>query len=687
MATLIFITPDGSQQEYELTGELSVGREAGNDIVLPEGGLSRKHARFFMQGAKAMVEDLGSSNGTMVEGKKIAGPTAIREGFEILLASVRVEFRGAAAKQGTPARQSPERRAAGNSAKTGQIAAVTKRPTAGAGAPARRPGSGAGGTESAGATGARGTLKGLTGPWAGKRFPLGKPVMVIGRVSSNDISVDDESVSRQHAEIRKSGEGYTVKDLDSANGTFVNDEPIREAALRPGDVVKFGVVEFTYSGPAGVAAKGGGAAAGGSKKKLLIGAGVGLFALIGIAVVAGSKPSSGGESGGVVIQQKGPVEPQVDVVALLGNCKSYGDYDGNSLDWVKSIKYCEQVLKEDPINAEAREQLAKSKREKEQQDLFDAAAKEAALGHDEQAITGFTKVASESVYFRPARAEVRRLAPAVMKRLGESCADFYRARQFERAWPKCKAFYSFFCFFPGANFTGVESVERAMRDVEKMNKGKDTLVCPQELERFLRQISAGSSEDLLKGLEAKYGNKDVAQAVLKYSENTIIGIQMIQSLSRNGKISAETFQSIFTEMQLFFSKRQQATPMIINPGQLMFAAPVVEEALAADSRLMPEGKHGKVAEQLRAEITERFADRGQMFLEQGRLPEAFAHCNRGSQIVQRVEVTKCLADIETAADKLLGGSCDDLKMVMKITRPTTIQYKTADRQSKENGCN
>ena len=55
-----------------------------------------------------------------------------------------------------------------------------------------------------------------------QQWPLNKPVMRIGRWPDNDIVVEDRWVSRYHAEVRREGQTYTVHDLGSKNGTYVN---------------------------------------------------------------------------------------------------------------------------------------------------------------------------------------------------------------------------------------------------------------------------------------------------------------------------------------------------------------------------------------------------------------------------------------------------------------------------------
>lgn len=70
----------------------------------------------------------------------------------------------------------------------------------------------------------------------------------MGRLADNILQIDDESVSSHHAEIFFEGDKYHVHDLDSTNGTFVNDEQVSDAILQQGDEVRFGRVEAVFSG-------------------------------------------------------------------------------------------------------------------------------------------------------------------------------------------------------------------------------------------------------------------------------------------------------------------------------------------------------------------------------------------------------------------------------------------------------
>src|SRR5205809_325128 len=73
-------------------------------------------------------------------------------------------------------------------------------------------------------------------------------VLRSGRAPDNDIVVPDLSVSRNHAELRRTASGYQIVDLDSHNGTFVNGQQIGSAPLTEGDIVGIGPSTFRLSG-------------------------------------------------------------------------------------------------------------------------------------------------------------------------------------------------------------------------------------------------------------------------------------------------------------------------------------------------------------------------------------------------------------------------------------------------------
>ena len=71
----------------------------------------------------------------------------------------------------------------------------------------------------------------------------------IGRVKDNEVSIQTPSISRKHAVIALTAEGYVITDLDSGNGTFVNDERVQMSKLQDGDRIRLGDRAFVFRAP------------------------------------------------------------------------------------------------------------------------------------------------------------------------------------------------------------------------------------------------------------------------------------------------------------------------------------------------------------------------------------------------------------------------------------------------------
>jgi diguanylate cyclase (GGDEF)-like protein len=88
-----------------------------------------------------------------------------------------------------------------------------------------------------------------TGPWMGLRHALSDKPLFVGRGEDCDVRVLDTSVSRRHARIEKIGDDYFVLDMQSTNGTYVNDKqslPGDPIPMRDGDYLRVGNCIFRY---------------------------------------------------------------------------------------------------------------------------------------------------------------------------------------------------------------------------------------------------------------------------------------------------------------------------------------------------------------------------------------------------------------------------------------------------------
>ncbi|MBK6734073.1 MAG: FHA domain-containing protein [bacterium] len=177
---------------------LTIGREPPADLIVPYPDVSARHAEIWTEDGRLLVLDLGSKNGTQVNGVPATSPLEIPTGSNLTLGSYRIP----------PA----------------TIAAWTQQlamPKAGVDS----------------------TAFTATVPTDGE--------VLLGRAPECDVVVDDPLVSWHHARIVARGGAWEVHDLGSSNGTFVNGDPIRQAVIGAADELALGPVRIRLSGRAG----------------------------------------------------------------------------------------------------------------------------------------------------------------------------------------------------------------------------------------------------------------------------------------------------------------------------------------------------------------------------------------------------------------------------------------------------
>ena len=92
-----------------------------------------------------------------------------------------------------------------------------------------------------------GVLVVRAGVMAGQRLTLDLPLTRLGRHPQSDISLDDITVSRRHADIERIDDGgYEIRDAGSLNGTYVNGERVEKARLNNGDEVQIGKFRMLF---------------------------------------------------------------------------------------------------------------------------------------------------------------------------------------------------------------------------------------------------------------------------------------------------------------------------------------------------------------------------------------------------------------------------------------------------------
>ncbi len=84
------------------------------------------------------------------------------------------------------------------------------------------------------------------GPNKGARFLLDADLITVGRHPNSDVFLDDVTVSRRHAEISRTSGEFSVKDLDSLNGTYYQGARVESALLTNGSELQIGKYHFTF---------------------------------------------------------------------------------------------------------------------------------------------------------------------------------------------------------------------------------------------------------------------------------------------------------------------------------------------------------------------------------------------------------------------------------------------------------
>jgi Nif-specific regulatory protein len=89
-------------------------------------------------------------------------------------------------------------------------------------------------------------LAAISGKHKGAIFALNEEPLVIGRETAANLCIADASVSRRHSRIERKDDGFVITDLESLNGTFVNDVPVKSRLLEHGDRVRIGDSQFLF---------------------------------------------------------------------------------------------------------------------------------------------------------------------------------------------------------------------------------------------------------------------------------------------------------------------------------------------------------------------------------------------------------------------------------------------------------
>jgi len=233
---LILSNSKTSPTEYELTkSETIIGRDPDVDITISSPAVSRRHARLTRDGDAYMIEDLGSSNGTFINGQRVNEKRLLASGDQIRLGqAIALDY------------SAPQRDA--------QATVVSQPPDPAAGVLETQL------EQSIDFENLKAAPPKLLVTVAGESsqtYSLTRPVITIGRGQDNDIVIPSPIVSSQHARLDRMNGGYVLEMLPQAkNPVLVEGRPLDGShVLHHGDLLRIGsldpgvMVTISYQSP------------------------------------------------------------------------------------------------------------------------------------------------------------------------------------------------------------------------------------------------------------------------------------------------------------------------------------------------------------------------------------------------------------------------------------------------------
>lgn len=345
--------------------EITIGRKEGNTIRLTDRNVSRFHARVIRKEESFVIEDLGSMCGTNVNAKILRSESqAITSGDQVSIGDYSLSIRSDVAADVPMGRQMEP----GDQAGIGKVTSHAR-------------------------------LVLLGEPAPGRELDLTAELYVIGRTEDANCRVDHPSISRAHARLDLESGKWTISDLDSVNGIFINGFKKDDYVLKAGDIIRLGTVDFRFVAPGEPydfnppdedrfsleppKPK--------KDKKLfvvLIAAAVlGVAAIaLGVAMMTGSDVSK--------VEAAGP-----DEVQTFDSLMEAGKDKMQSEEWTEAAKLFAMAQQKNPGGLEAREMKALSVRESDAQNAFSAGLTAQESQSWKEAVDSFSKIPRSSHYY------------------------------------------------------------------------------------------------------------------------------------------------------------------------------------------------------------------------------------------------------------------------------------------------
>jgi pSer/pThr/pTyr-binding forkhead associated (FHA) protein/tetratricopeptide (TPR) repeat protein len=647
MATLKIIDSSGREREVNITAQPQVfGRGEDSDVVLGSRSVSRHHVRIWEDAGKVMVEDLTNGQATKLAGELVSGSFELPPGvpMEVGVFVFQIPAPEPVATEEAPAEQAPIP-----------------------------------------------LLVGTRGPTKDIEIELEEGESSIGRDPNSTVAIEDPSISRMHARLQIRAGRFTLIDMRSSNGTFVNNKRIEQVDLASGDVLRFGNIEFRFLygepvKPAGMPRR---------KKLMLIGGGaIALLLIIGIAAKSCGSPPPKPTGGGTI-------EPQVPDEVLAEQALMRARTFIAELNWDEAEKAVDEALNHYPISPEGKKLQKKIKAERANKVLFEDATTNYEVGRLDEALEQFRRVPKDSTYFQKCKYKIGELEKKLSDYHLKEGISYFKANNFKAAHRHFTKYMELSDDNRCDRKTYQNWVKRTENNlrVERQAFTAYTLRCDKpDVEPA---APTATPEELLRAAYPERELYDIMKLYFKGKADTaLLSLRKLIALTNNGKL-LERAKEIELSMKIVNGKFKEGTAAV-QAGDIKTAREQFRVALENDQKLMGSDLRSyyreDVGRQLSLrlykeglEIFNRAADNGDAKM----LEKAFASWSDCLKL--KPDDTDCLSGmqlLENAAEQLLQAAAEFEKrddpraierwrQVVAITRPESLPYKNAKLKLRE----
>ncbi len=628
-------------REFEVSqADVWVGREEGNEVCLPAGAVSRRHARFFADRGRLFVEDQKSANGVYVDGAKAEGATEVARGATVRIGTFDLVVEGAK-PAGVEGPWQPR-------------------------------------------------FVGREGPLAGEIFEMRDKELTIGRVGGNDVVIEHESISRKHAKLVRNGDQFVLYDLRSGNGTRVNGKSVSRQDLTHGDDVVFGDVPLRFligSDTESMILRAGPGRKKNKRQVVLASAAIVLLALVIVVKLLVPKSAPAVDT---VADQLRARETQV---------QHHIDNAGVAMrnrEWLAAEEAFNKALGINPMSAEATQGLRRAQIEVRNGEALARAQQLWTIRREMgQAKQLLESIPAESAYAEPAQERLRDVNRVLAEEARVEGLARCRARDSAQCYERLCAYLK---LWPTSESIPNERTARAQMDLAARRLALQPTFTPCQVPP---RTIGNMLPELAQAIQVQYPEPvELQEAITRYARGDLIpAAKRLVAVIGSQRFTAQREQAQrLLDLVRMTDATSEAVYRLSRAGSLDEAVRQFAQLVEADMAIMPRGLESTVRRDVGAELGGAFAGRGLSQYQTGRYREAFRDWSvaklvnprqdralRGLMDLEDRARDVCAQGIQAAESGDARTAQDRLELCRDITPPESQFHGQAVRALTEMG--